>query len=691
MAAAAVVIALALGAGALWMAGRRSTAPRPERPPLSLLIADFRNETGDPVFEGTLESTFGLAMEGASFVTLFDRGQARRVAGQLRPGTTRVDEELALLVARREGTDAVLAATVAAQGGGYRIEARLLDAASGRPLARSEKGVATKSDALPAVTRMAADLRRALGDRTPESAQLAAAETFSTASLPAAHHYAVAQEALWTGRSDDAIREYTSALELDPDLGRAYAGLAVIHANRQQRAEAEKYYELAFSKIDRMSEREKHRTRGGYYLMVRNYPRAIEEFSALIGKYPADTGALYNLALARFFSRDMRRAVEEGRRAIERYPKHTFYRANVALFAMYAGDFADAAGQAKAVLAESPSYIGPAVALALSELALGHPERAAEEYRRLSTVSPRGASVAAVGLADLAAYEGRLADAEGILAEGITSGRRQQERRGGGPEAGHAGTGPPPAGEQGGRARGRRPRRGGQPAGERPLRGGKRLRGRRPCAPGPRPRRGAGLTPGAGPPSVRAADRGRDRPGKRQPPRGRAPLPGVRRHRRHLARALRPRPRPRGGRRLRRGPLGARALPRPEGRGDRGLPRRPSQLPSPFRPSTTTSAGPRKASAARRRRSPTRRSSRSRRPTRTPSSGRPGAAWPRGESGGSRRAPASSPSRCARCCPMDTSVQVPGRKAQVRHDIGDVALSGGDSEVDSPVVVSQLG
>ena len=358
-------------------------------------------------------------MEGASFVTLFDRGQARRVAGQLRPGATRVDEELALLVARREGTDAVLAGTVTAQDGGYHIDARLLEPSSGKALARGEKSVATKPDALPAVTRIAADLRRALGDRTPESAQLAAAETFSAGSLQAAHHYALAQEAQWAGSGDEGIREYMSALELDPDLGRAYAGLAVIHANRLQRPEAEKYYALAFSKIDRMSEREKHRTRGGYYLMVRNYPRAIEEFSALVEKYPADTGGLYNLALAHFYSRDMAGALKGGRRAIDRYPANTFYKANASLFAMYAGDFADAVARAKAVLEHSPSYLEPAVALALSELALGHPDRAAEGYRRLATVSPQGASLAAVGLADLAAYEGRLADTEEILAEGI--------------------------------------------------------------------------------------------------------------------------------------------------------------------------------------------------------------------------------------------------------------------------------
>jgi tetratricopeptide (TPR) repeat protein len=427
LAATVAALVLALGLGALRLAGRGASTAGPDRPPLAILIADFQNDTGDPVFEGTLESTFALAMEGASFVTVFDRGAARRMAAQLRPGATRVEEELALLVARREGIGAVLTATVTGQEGGYSLEARLLDASNSRVLASGRKDVASMSDVLPAVTRIAADLRRAVGDRTPESVQVAAAETFSAGSLEAAHHYALAQEAQWNGDSDEAVREYSRALELDPELGRAYAGLAVIHANRLQRPEAEKYYALAFSKIDRMSEREKFRTRGGYYLMLRNYPRAIEEFEALVAKYPADTSGLYNLALAHFYGRDMAAALEGARRAIARYPRNTFYKANASLFAMYAGDFADAVSRAKAVLEENPSYLEPAVALALSELAMGHPDRAAEEYRRLATVGAESASVAAVGLADLAVYEGRLADAEQSLTEGIQADQHNKD------------------------------------------------------------------------------------------------------------------------------------------------------------------------------------------------------------------------------------------------------------------------
>jgi tetratricopeptide (TPR) repeat protein len=427
VAATAVALVLALGGGAVWLAGRRGTTAGPDRPPLSILIADFNNDTGDPLFEGTLESAFGLAMEGAAFVTVFDRGEARRTAAQLKPGATRVDDDLALLVAKREGIGAVLTGTATAGEGGYRLEARLLDPSDGHVLARGRKDVAAKPDVLPAVARIAAELRGRLGDRTPESAQVAAAETFSASSLQAAHYYALAQEAQWNGDSDEAVREYSRALELDPELGRAYAGLAVIHANRLQRPEAEKYYALAFSKIDRMSEREKLRTRGGYYLMVRNYPRAIEEFEALVDKYPADTGGLYNLALAHFYSRDMAAALEGARRAIARYPRNTFYKANASLFAMYAGDFADAVWRAKAVLEENSSYLEPAVALALSELAMGHPDRAAEEYRRLATVGAQSASVAAVGLADLAVYEGRLADAEESLTEGIQADQHDKD------------------------------------------------------------------------------------------------------------------------------------------------------------------------------------------------------------------------------------------------------------------------
>ena len=192
-----------------------------------------------------------------------------------------------------------------------------------------------------------------------------------------------------------------------------------MESNRGRRQDAEKYYKEALARIDRMSDREKFRTRGGYYLLVRNPDNAIEEFSALVKQYPADTAGIANLAAAYFYKRDMNRALQEARRAIEIYPKNVPQRNNLGLDAMYAGDFETAIKEQDEVLRLNPKFALAYVGKALSQLALGHPDLAAETYRKGAEVDARGASIAAMGLADIALFQGRPADAVPILEKGI--------------------------------------------------------------------------------------------------------------------------------------------------------------------------------------------------------------------------------------------------------------------------------
>jgi tetratricopeptide (TPR) repeat protein len=115
----------------------------------------------------------------------------------------------------------------------------------------------------------------------------------------------------------------------------------------------------------------------------------------------------------------MTKALEEQKRAIEIMPQSVQQRSNLSLYGLYAGDFDAAANEAQQVLKENPKFEVGVRTLALAKLAAGHLEEAQKEYDRLKTMSPRGASMAATGLADLALYEGRLADAAGILHKGI--------------------------------------------------------------------------------------------------------------------------------------------------------------------------------------------------------------------------------------------------------------------------------
>jgi len=108
------------------------------------------------------------------------------------------------------------------------------------------------------------------------------------------------QDFAQAGKWADAMKAYDQAIRFDPNMGRAYAGIAAAYANQGKRQDAEKYYGLAMTHLDRMTEREKYRTRGSYYVFVRNQSKAIEELSALVSQYPADSIGLGNLALAYF-------------------------------------------------------------------------------------------------------------------------------------------------------------------------------------------------------------------------------------------------------------------------------------------------------------------------------------------------------------------------------------------------------
>ncbi len=291
---------------------RCGPARRPPEP-RSVLISDFQNLTGDAVFDGTLESALGVALEGAPFITSFNRASAKRVAARLQPGATRIDEALARLVAGREGIDVITAGEIRPKGSGYALTIRAIDSRTGKPVATEQDRVAGKADVLASVTKLSARLRKALGDTTPESVQIAAGETFTASSLEAAHEYAVGMDLQFAGKWDDAIAQYQKALKLDPDLGRAYAGMGVIENNRGRHQEADQYFQQAMAHVGRMSEREKYRTRGAYYLVVtRDADKAIEELGALVKQFPADNAALANLGVAYQLKRDFPKALGSG-------------------------------------------------------------------------------------------------------------------------------------------------------------------------------------------------------------------------------------------------------------------------------------------------------------------------------------------------------------------------------------------
>jgi tetratricopeptide (TPR) repeat protein len=426
---AAAVLVLLIGVGAFVAYQRmRSPAPAEVQQQVSVLVSDFANGTSEEVFDGTLEPALTIALEGAKFINSYPRVQARRVGSAVKPGATVLDEDVARLVAIREGITVVVSGAIERQGAAYSIQARALDAVTGKVLGGSSVSAASKDEVLAVVGKLAAGIRQALGDSTPESAQLAAAETFTAASLEAAHAYATAQELQGSGQWDKAIPQYERAIKADPDLGRAYSGLAVVYANLGQPQKAEAFYQQALARVHRMTDREKYRTRGAYYLMVRQPRKAIEEFNALLAEFPHDEAALSNLALSHFYLREMDKAIEHGRRAVENSGNGLRQRTNLALYALYAGDYALAEKSAAEILERNPEFPIARLAVGMAQLGTGDTAKAAATFASLEKSGGRGASMARLAAADLKLYEGRVQEAIALLEQAIVADLGDQDK-----------------------------------------------------------------------------------------------------------------------------------------------------------------------------------------------------------------------------------------------------------------------
>jgi tetratricopeptide (TPR) repeat protein len=415
-AVAAALVLLALVAG--FMMRNRVAPARPEvaRAPMTVLVADFNNYTGDPVFDGALEPVVKMALEGAGFLTVYDRTQLRSLG--LPPVSGKLDDAAARQIAVSQGLSVVIAGSLDRQGDRYTLSMKATQAVTGNVIQTVEDSASGKDQVLLATTKVAGGVRKALGDDTSDSALRFAMETLTATSLEAVHEYAAAMDQLANGKYEEAQQRFSKAVDLDAQFGLAYAGMAIASRNLGRQQDAENYITLALKYIDRMTDREKLRTRGSYYALRGDQQKCVEEYGTLISRFPSDAAAHNNLAYCWTQLHNMPKALEHVRQAATILPKRLIYRWNTSMYASYGSDFQMGEREARALQElDSTSPLGLS-ALAFAQLGQGQVQPATETYRKLESLGKVSASDAKSGLADVALYEGRLADAVTILEQG---------------------------------------------------------------------------------------------------------------------------------------------------------------------------------------------------------------------------------------------------------------------------------
>ncbi len=326
------IIAIALGVGGyLWWHGHvpasqgtASSAVAPITEKDSIILSDFANQTGEPVFDTTLKQALAIQLEQSPLLAIVSENHLRQSLKYLgKSSDEKITPEIAREIGVREGIKAILNGAIAKFGNDYIVTLEAQSTSTGDVIARVQTQAADKDHVLTALDQATTNMRARLGESLSSIQKLNTPfGQATTPSLEAFRAYAIGDAEHLRGKDrPEAEQHYLRALELDPKFAMAWARLGIVNQNSGARAKAEEYYRKAFDLSTNVSEREKLYISGHYYQEVQgNLPRAIATLELATQTYPRNEGYWINLGLAYFSTGDLQKSVEAMRHALAIQP-----------------------------------------------------------------------------------------------------------------------------------------------------------------------------------------------------------------------------------------------------------------------------------------------------------------------------------------------------------------------------------
>jgi serine/threonine protein kinase/tetratricopeptide (TPR) repeat protein len=290
--AAVVLVAALIAGGFYWRS--RSAAPAANAKPLSekdiVVLADFDNSTGDPVFDGTLKQALAVDLEQSPFLNvLSDRkiGETLKLMG--RSPTEHVTADVAKELCLRTGSKAVIGGSISNLGSQYVVSLDAVACNTGDSLAKERAEAGSKEGVLKALDTAATAIRPRLGESLASVQKFDVPVEATTPSLEALKAYSMGITTSRTKGEAEAIPFLKRALELDPNFAMAYVGLAVEYGNLGQASLAADNAKKAYDLRDRVSERERYRISALYFQNVTGeVEKATEAYELWAKSYPRD-------------------------------------------------------------------------------------------------------------------------------------------------------------------------------------------------------------------------------------------------------------------------------------------------------------------------------------------------------------------------------------------------------------------
>ncbi len=322
-AAAVVVALLAIGAYFYFRGAPKLTEKD------SIVVGDFTNTTGDPIFDGTLREGLSAQLQQTPFLSIVSSDQIARTLGLMeKPPDTRLMQDVAREVCQRANAAAVIQGSIASLGSQYAIGLNAVNCSTGETLAEEQTTADGKEKVLSALGKAAGDLRSKLGESATSLEKYdVPLDQVTTPSLEALQAWGLGVEALLKGDFPSGISSLQRATSLDPNFGQAYSTLGITQSLMGEMGKAAENITKGYELRDRASEREKFSISGNYYLLVQgDDEKATQTAEQWTKIFPRDPPAFIALAAADWLGGRPEEALTAGREELRLDPTAYAYR-----------------------------------------------------------------------------------------------------------------------------------------------------------------------------------------------------------------------------------------------------------------------------------------------------------------------------------------------------------------------------
>jgi len=264
----------------------------------TLVLADFNNSTGDPVFDDTLKQAISVQLAQSPFLNILSDAKIRATLKLMaKPPGTKLTPEVADDLCQRAGSKAYITGSIASLGSQYVIGVDAINCETGDALVKEQVTATSKEQVLKALGDATTKLRKRLGESLATIQKFdAPISEATTPSLEALKVLSLGRKAQQEKGVSAGIPYFKHAIDLDPSFASAYAALGNTYFNLQEPALASANLTKAFELRDRVSEREKYWFSSYYYhLVTGDLEKAVETYQRWAEDYPHDNVPLGNL------------------------------------------------------------------------------------------------------------------------------------------------------------------------------------------------------------------------------------------------------------------------------------------------------------------------------------------------------------------------------------------------------------